>query len=195
MHVIKGFKVECRKVLARDTLRSQTAHAVAKTALPAHEITPSTPIDNNPLKLDLHDANYEQIKESVLDTTWNSSVKSAKKLKYSGQRFDFSEDTMMGEEKSIDHKIKQSVTGSMLTRESQMLGSLWEEEEGMTHKGPLPTNLFKPTPLQQRQPQSLADNKWLQQIEADDVNLIWAMKPPDTNSSQFGPQEVRGSLF
>ena len=85
IHTIKGFKIECRKTMNRDNIKNQTVPTTIPTVIHKEQVSKSFasqevsvyPVTN---------------KESILDTTANSSKKSAtnkssKPLKLKGQHF------------------------------------------------------------------------------------------------------------
>lgn len=118
IHSIKGFKIECRKVLTRDNLRTQTvvsgpaSNAKAKLARadePHLKAVNRLMDDQNDLDSDLmtrprgSELNASALemysnmtggdpKASIMDTTTASAKQPKKNLKYSGQVFQFPND-------------------------------------------------------------------------------------------------------
>lgn len=107
IHQIKGFKIECRKVLARDSIKQQTVPVPPNSkSKPATAVSASTP-QGHPVSAEKRmveeinrlltiNEDYDQLKSSkssVLDTTTatGGGGKSTSKLKCSSQRFDFEE--------------------------------------------------------------------------------------------------------
>jgi len=133
IHLVKGFKIECRTVLARDKIRTQTvtngpqiqAKAKLAKADDPHLRAVSTLMDDlneqgeettRARASELNLSNLDQYcnlstvdpKASIMDTT-SASAKLSKKLKYSGQVFQFPNDeTMDNHSKTNDTLLQET---------------------------------------------------------------------------------------
>lgn len=133
IHSVKGFKIECRKVLTRDNLRTQTVSNGTQTQAKAKLAKADDPhlkavsnLMDDSIELaeestrlrgsELNLSNLDQYcnlstvdpKASIMDTT-SASAKLSKKLKYSGQVFQFPNDeTLDNQSKTNDTLLQET---------------------------------------------------------------------------------------
>lgn len=197
IHTVKSFQIECRKVLNRDNLKPQTPIISAiplqvkqAQALPA-QIKPAIALNSGASILQ-----QQLVKEtSLLDTTSNSTIKSAgKPLKLKGQYFDPNESsinqndtTRMRSETndSISMCGTENVLGSFVTGSTDPYVN---EPEYFYRKILDDSHTEEAPPSAKQSPAQVAaplmhkvdlkkvikpsTNSWLQKIEAEDFNPL-----------------------
>ncbi len=98
IHTVKNFKIECRRVLNRDNLKTQTPLVGGTNNIKQAQAQPQPAQlkTSAPFNMEFQTINQLVSKEaSLLDTTTNTSIKSASKpLKLKGQYFDPNESSI-----------------------------------------------------------------------------------------------------